>query len=453
MRDAALSWSRGTVYVGPVEIAGQYAAIVAALRTQGVPSHLHLRFDHPFSYDTEPVHQGLPLRVHRWVIRTREQRQLPRFPHRVLLEALRRGAWCVHAVGAIVRYRTFVFAFGTTFAGGRDLPLLRLLGKQVVVVVSNGSEARAPYVDGSRVNESGATIAAQTRRTRKLLARVERWADAVIGAPLSSSTLMDRSFVNYFSIGMPRPPVDPAPPARTSGDRVRIVHAPSNAAVKGTPLIRAAVQELVDAGLPIDYTELSGVSHDDVLARLASCDLVVDQAYSDTPMATLTAEAAAVGCPTVVGGYGWAELRRFVTDEEWPPSATCAPDRLKETIAALVADAEQRERLGRRAHDFVATQWESSVVGARLLRVLTGDIPDSWWVDPLAVTYTNGSGLSDADARRLVAEVIDAGGVEALCLQHNHGLEEAFLDFAGVRPDGGDAPGGRTAPRVEQEGR
>lgn len=444
-----MTWTRGRVYVGPVEIAGHYAAIVAALRTQGVPCDLHLRFDHPFAYNTESVHPGLPLRVHRWVIRTREQRTLPRFPHRVLLEALRRGAWLMHAIGAITRYQTFVFAFGMTFAGGRDLSLLRLLGKRIIVVVSNGSEARAPYVNGSSVNESGATIAAQTLRTRKQLTRIERWADAVIGAPLSSSTLMDRPFINYFSIGMPLPRVERGSATRPTGDRVSILHAPSNLTSKGTHFIRAAVQELIDAGYPIDYLELSAVSHNEVLDQLTACDLVVDQVYSDTPMATLAAEAATANCPSVVGGYGWEELRRFVSDEDWPPSAICQPQKLKQTIEELVADTEKRKQLGNRAREFVATRWEPSVVGARLLRVLTGDIPDSWWVDPLTVNYTNGSGLSDADARRLVVEVVHAAGVKALCLQHNPGLEKAFLDFAGLGAGDSEENGGRCAACVE----
>lgn len=435
-----MSWSRGKVYVGPVEVAGQYAAIVAALRTQGVPCHLHLRFDHPFSYAVDDVHPGRTLRVHRWVIRTRESRTLPHFPHRIALEMLRRITWTIHAIAAIARYRTFIFAFGMTFANGKDIPLLRMLGKRVIVIVSNGSEARAPYVDGHFLCASPTTLVEATRAKRRLLARIERWADVVIGAPLSSSTLMARPFVNYFSIGMPRPSVeDDSTPAHRVSDkgRVRILHAPSRNAIKGTARIREAVQGLIDAGLPIDLEELSDVSHDEVLDRLAAADIVVDQAFSDTPMATLAAEAAGLGRPAVVGGYGWDELRRWVSAEDWPPTAVCPPDDLRGTIEQLVTDPDYREQLGAKARRFVEDQWSEVAVGARLLRVLNRDVPPDWWVDPMAITYTNGGGISAADARRLVRTVVAKGGIEALCLEHNPRLAEAFASFAesdGVEP-------------------
>jgi glycosyltransferase involved in cell wall biosynthesis len=433
MENAPVPWTRGTVYVGPVEIAGQYAAIVAALRTQGVPCHLHLRFDHPFSYATEDVHPGRLMRVHRWIIRKRESRSLPHVPHRVALEGLRRVVWSAHAVAAITRYRTFVFAFGMTFANGHDLPLLRLLGKRVIVVLSNGSEARAPYVDGNHLQDNPAEIAAATRSRRRLLRRIERWASVVVGAPLSSSTLMERPFVDYFAVGMPRPAVaeDGANgDHRSAGSTVRVLHAPSKTSIKGTDLSRAAVQQLIEAGHAIEYEEITGASNDEVLERLAECDLVVDQAFSDTPMATLTAEAAAEGTPTVVGGYGWDELRAVVPDAVWPPSALCRPDRLRETIEQLVTDAHERSALGARAREFVRTRWSEREVGARWLRVLTRDVPEDWWVDPLTVIYTHGCGIAEPDARRMVATLVDEFGVQALCLGHNPELERAFLEFA-----------------------
>ncbi len=143
---------------------------------------------------TDGIHPGAILRAHRAIIRYRGSNDLPRFPHRIALELARRALAFTHGVVAITRYRVFVFAFATTLApGARDLPLLRLLGKRVIVVASNGSESRAPYCCGAQQplmpgeEPDPDSLADQSRRKRALLRRIERWADVVVGAPLGSS--------------------------------------------------------------------------------------------------------------------------------------------------------------------------------------------------------------------------------------------------------------------------
>lgn len=441
------SRSRERVYVGPVEIAGQYGGIVEALATQGVHCDLHLRFDHPFGYPTERVDRGWIMMAHRGIIALRSSRELPHFPHRILLEAARRVLWTLHAVAAVVRYRTFVFAFAMTFAPeGRDLPLLRLLGKRIIVVTANGSEARPPYVDDAHRDFASSDIARAVSKKRRTLARIERWAQVVIGAPLSSSPFLTRPFVNYFAMGMPCRPISP-PPASVVKDHadhddlVRILHAPSNPRAKGTERIREVIQSLIEDGLPIEYSEMIGEPNTVVIERLARTDVVVDQLYCDTPMATLAAEAAAQGKPTVVGGYGWDLLRPYVPEGMWPPSQLCSADTVRDAIAQLVTDPRYREQLGEEAKKFVTTQWSLDAVGERWRMVLEGTYPEDWLVDPLTVIYTNGSLLSDTDARARVRSLINECGVEALGLSHNPRLENAFVVFA-TSPELDPSPSG-----------
>ena len=426
---------QGTVYVGFEEIAGQYGAIVEALQHQSVPCHLHLRLEHPFAYPSQSLHRGWVLKIHRWITSHREHHDLPYFPNRVVLEAVRRVLWFVHAIAAIVRYRTFVFAFGMTFApGARDLPLLRILRKRVVVVVSNGSEARPPYVDDAYRDYPSDKLADVVVRKVRSLRRIEKWADAVIGAPLSSSPFLSKPFVNYFAMGMPcreiKALADTQQVGNTDGQSVRILHAPSNPRGKGTNLIRLAIQSLTETGLSIEYVELTNQPNHVVLEQLAHCDFVVDQLYGDTPMATLASEAARLGKPTVVGGYGWDELRRWVPVDMWPPSETCLPEEVPEAILRLATEASYRLALGRKALDFVRTRWSLSEVGERWLMVLDGAIPNEWWVDPLSVIYERGAAISEVDARTRVQALIESNGVASLGLAHNPELEAAFVEFA-----------------------
>ena len=53
-------------------------------------------------------------------------------------------------------------------------------------------------------------------------------------------------------------------------------------------------------GLPLEYVEIVGQPNDIVLAEIARSAFVIDQLYSDTPMAGFAAEAARLGKPAIV---------------------------------------------------------------------------------------------------------------------------------------------------------
>jgi glycosyltransferase involved in cell wall biosynthesis len=64
---------------------------------------------------------------------------------------------------------------------------------------------------------------------------------------------------------------------------IKIVHAPSNPLVKGTPLVRAAIKKLKEEGYNFEYIELVNVSNDQVLKTLASSHILLNQFYGTLP--------------------------------------------------------------------------------------------------------------------------------------------------------------------------
>ena len=80
-----------------------------------------------------------------------------------------------------MRFDVFVFGFANTFLRLAELPLLRLLRKKVIFVL-HGSDARPPYMNGAarRAPWNAAEVVARTRVQKLRLARIERYADAVI---------------------------------------------------------------------------------------------------------------------------------------------------------------------------------------------------------------------------------------------------------------------------------
>ena len=210
---------------------------------------------------------------------------------------------------------------------------------------------------------------------------------------------------------------------------LRILHAPSNPSLKGTPRLRAAVEELRAAGRTIDLIELVGQPNDVVLRELAACDVVFDQLYSDSPMAGFAAEAAAFGKPTIVGSFDWPEIEREVGASA-PPTYRCHPDDLVSAIALLADDVNLRLRLGEAAHRFVEHRWRPEQVAQRYLRIIAGDVPPDWMRDPRDLRYVAGWGLDVARVAATVRRVIDDEGVAALQVTDKPLLEQRLVELA-----------------------
>ena len=156
-------------------------------------------------------------------------------------------------IWAAARCETFIFGFGSTFFFYLELPLLKLLRRRVVYIF-HGSDSRPPYLDGAMTSpdaweDPGALVRA-TRRMKRRVRKIDRWADVVVDNPLSSH-FHERPVVSFLAIGIPRV----LPPGTPRGHRnvVRAVHSPSHRGAKGSDAIRATIERLQERGLLIEW--------------------------------------------------------------------------------------------------------------------------------------------------------------------------------------------------------
>jgi glycosyltransferase involved in cell wall biosynthesis len=416
------------VFIGPVEIAGYYTRLAGALREVGVDAVAIDLGGHAFGYEQSAA----PNAWVRLATRLNSRAEATRGPRVIRLwwRAASVASRVPLLAWALVRFDAFVFGFGQTLLGGRELPLLRALGKRVVVVF-NGSDARPPYVDGVNMAGPRALSAraciALTRRRKRYLGRIERHADVVVSQP-AFSHLFERPVVDFFRIGVPWVPAPEVEHA--DGPAVRVVHSPSDPAVKGSDTIRRTIDELRAEGRDLRFVELRGVPNAEVRRELARADFVIDQLYSDAPMVGVSTEAATAGRPSIVGGYAWPDLHAIYDDAAMPPVEECHPDELRAAIIRLADDRAYREALGARAKDFVTSTWDRRSIAERFLMLLRGEIDPTWLFDPRRLRYVRGVGLHEERARAIVAACIAEGGVGALQLADKPELEQAFIDFA-----------------------
>ncbi|MBV9411683.1 MAG: hypothetical protein JO148_08805 [Acidimicrobiia bacterium] len=417
------------VFLGLVEVAGYYRNLRDGLEALGVECLFVDLSGNPFDYQSgrQPVGIRMLERLAVWKARTRG-------PVRLALALMLSALKVPLLLWAAARFDTFVFGYRSTFLGYRELPWLRRLGKKIVYCFQ-GSDARPAYLDGSvMAPEHGRSIADclhEVRRTRRALAHIERHADAIIShSPYAQ--FQRRPFVAWLAIGIPTPPVGGAttPGPLGKGGATRILHAPSHAAAKGTDEIRRLIARAEAAGHRLEYTEIMGQPNAVVKRELQRTDLVFDQLYSDTPMAGLASEAAGAGVPALVGGYESASIVAAAPEGRLPPTVYCDPDSTYEALVALVGDAGRRAEIGAAARTFVDEQWAVLAVAKRWLRIVEGDVPNSWLVDPQTIRHVHGVGMSEDRTRKLIRDVISEGGESALGLDDKPELRDALVAFA-----------------------
>lgn len=329
---------------------------------------------------------------------------------------------------ALVRVDAIVFVSSRSLLPGYiDLPIYRLLGKRVIRIFL-GTDSRPRYmtgwhpdvVDEAKQGEACKKLARRVRRQRARVRLMSRFADVVVDNPLCGH-YQERPYINWFHVGFPHDPAfisagDPETVDISPNTLPRVLHSPSNPRVKGTEQIEAVIDKLKKEGVEIAYTQITGMKHAQVLDNLKQCDLVIDQLYSDSPMAGFASEAVACGKPVIVGGYGWDTLEEQL-GEHMAPNLLCVPDDLEETIRQALDDPQRAKVVGEQAYAFMNSYWHQNEVAKRFAHVLTGrGIPDSWWVDPTTIDYWQGLGATDEHRMAVIKALVQTCGIKALGL-------------------------------------
>lgn len=382
------------VFIGLQEISGYYSGLESGLNDIGVAARFINIHPHPFGYAQTQDNPAFARQAVKAVLRHREANRLGRqyWAFWYLLNVTGLLFW------SLSRFDAYIFAWGQTFLPvNLDLLLLRALRKRVIVNVGHGSEARPPYMSYLHEDVKAEELNRRTHDMSRRLRRLERWATCLIGLP-TTAQLLRNDFINFYALGLP---IDQDAHFRASNvagqdqrtKTIRVLHLPSKPQIKGSAYIRAAVERLQESRPDVEYVELTGVSHDEVLKALACCDIVIDQLWSDIPMAMVGLEAAAYAKPSMIGGYAWDFWDELLPPSEMPPSVRFEPEHLVEILERCVSDMSQMHQLGVEACRFVTEKWSAEAVAHRFERILADEVPKEWMFSPANIRYGYGVGL------------------------------------------------------------
>lgn len=414
------------ILIGPGEVAGYFSSLKAGFDDLGIPCEHFVLIPNKFNYQ-ESDYFLRSVYVQLAKLRNVKYR-LIRYVGYCLEAALRLFVFLY----AIIRCDVFITSGFGSFFRFYELPLMKLLGKKIVVVYL-GTDARPPYLSGKHLDDVGkpfdhVTSKNETVSQVKLIRKVERYADVIINHT-ATAQFFTRDFIRLNALGMPiKSHMSLSQTALKQSNVTRILHAPSRPLAKGSLVFKQAIEELRAEGYKIDFIELAGVANSVVLQELEWCDFVLDELYSDVPMAMLATEAAVFGKPVIVGGYYAKQYKIDNPDHEYPPSLYVEPSDIKGAIRKMIDDKDFRLTLGKNAQEFVNQSWNACKVAENYMRLIERDgIPNHWWSKSSTLPYYWGWGLSRESWRKQVGEYISQYGSDGLLLNHNPALRGNIL--------------------------
>ncbi len=426
------------IFIGFVEIAGYYKNLYEGFCQLGLDVCFVNYWEHKFAYHSD--NPRLPLvKIINYFVKTLNSPKASKIQIRFSFLALL-ACETILLAWAIFRFDTFIFGFGTSFYSptsnfkkfkfvNKELPLLKKLGKKVIFIF-NGTDERPPYLDGTLQHLALEDLALFAQEKRKSLEYIEKYADYIVSNPLSSQ-FHKKNSIMFTGIGLPyNPPtnLENKKPTQFKNNKLTILHCPSDLLAKGTELIRAVINELKIAGYVFDYIEISGKPNIEVINAIQEADFIIDQLFSDTPMAGLALEAAWFGKPTIITGYEIEELKLLLGKDNTPPTLNAYPEQLKDLIILLLEDGEFRKKLGSQAQNFVRKNWAAKEVAKRYLSIIQGHVPAYLCFDPNQYSFSGGCGLTKQKKRQNLKNLYEMGGGNIFQVNDKPLLKEKFLN-------------------------
>ena len=418
------------VFLGLNDIGGWHLGLYQGLRKIGVDAVYCSRYVPHKSFEDieqQPFLARLYRKLTQWDFSISKNHIVPKIFARLITSALRIPIF----VWAVSTCDVFIFGFSSGIVSLHEGWLLKLLGKKIIYVF-HGSDARPPFIDATYYTEERRPIAnKRARAMKKKIKIIERYANFCVNSP-TTGHFFEKPFINWqLALGMPYVKSCKAIYTKKQTDgMVRVLHCPSHLEGKGSPLVRQIIAELKNEGLPIDFKEIHGRPHVEVLQGLCEADVVIDQTYSDLALSGFAVEAAHYGKAAVVGSYAQNDTLQIAAQNSMPVRLFKTSEELKPMIRELIMNSSVRELADSESFNFVSNEWSAPRIAERLLRLLRNDIPNEWWMQPSQVTYLEGFGYNRRRAAEMVADYLSRFGAEALFMNDKPRLKGAFIEFS-----------------------
>ena len=332
---------------GLSEVAGQGIYSVLGLRELGEDAQMIVWTPNPFGY---PYDKTLN-------IDKNKKKLLPLYGIKIIC----------FLFYSLFRYDIFQFHYGRSFLFNKEINFLKFFHKKVFYEF-HGSDLRNYKIANKR--NKYFILEENERNQEKIKKRVMKIckkADGIIIHDYELRAYLPKTQQNIFYIPL-RMNVDSFQPTYpdTKGNKIKIVHAPSNAQIKGTEYVIKAIDNLKER-YPIDFILVQNMTQDEAKEIYRKADIVVDQLIIGT-YGVFALESMALGKPVIT--YIMKDMVANFPDELPIQSATI--DNIEDVLERLILSSDLRYELGVAGRKYVEKYHDYKKIAAYLKKIYEG---------------------------------------------------------------------------------
>jgi len=360
------------IFIGSKEVAGIFTFLYFGFKELGIDVSIFLPEQHIYKYQDVKKSwiEKILSQIHRHIYQKRKLK-IVRVIGFSIYSFIKFWVHLFYFPFILIRYDVFIFSSGDTFFWGYDLPIFRFFGKKVIAVFT-GSDTRPVYINPYLHGTSPRVLVQKAKWQKKHLQKLERNNVICINNP-PTAIFHSKPYIKWLKIGIP---VKREGSSKTSVPRfetvtrldsevekmtrqvIEILHSPSNTGIKGSKHILNAMEKIQKQyqdknKKEIKFTLLKDVPNHEVVNYIQRSDFMIDQLFSDTPMAVFASEAAYFGKPSVVAGTYAKDIHHHYEAEDIPPSLYILPEQLETAIKKIIEDDAFRLELSQATQKFV----------------------------------------------------------------------------------------------------
>jgi len=233
-------------------------------------------------------------------------------------------------------YDVYHFHFGAFLPGDIDLPFFKLLGKKIVM-----------HYHGDDIRGRKETFFARRLCHTKFVATPDllKYVPGAVWIP-NPVNLEELLYVG----------------CKRHNSKIKIVHAPSNRAKKGTEYLIDACNGLKKEGCKIELCLIENTPHKEAIETYKQADIIVDQLLLGAGCGVFGFECMALGKPVCV--YVDAENKPYF---ESMPFINASSSNIKENLRILVGDASLRAKLGKKGRKYIESNHNPANAARKVL--------------------------------------------------------------------------------------
>jgi len=416
------------IFIGCYDIAGIFSGLYTGFKDLRIQCTIFLPHVHPFQYSTlEDIPLTMKVLNQLFVFLYRKPKGIFKLIGGGVFFILKWLIMIFYFPFVFFKHDVFIFTSGITFFEGIELPLYRLFGKKVIAVFT-GSDSRPSYFAPNFHGTNISKLVKKAKKQKNHINRLEKY-DVICINYNPIAIFHSKPFINYLYLGVPLNRKTHSEPYKKKRHKIlKILHSPSNPEAKGTKDIIKVIDEINSKEKKVELVLLKGVPNNVVIEKIQEADFVVDQKYSDVPMAIFAAEAAFFGTPTLVCGDYAEQLLLDYDKSVLPPTLYVLPENMKDGIIKMIENKEYRIEMGIKAKEFVRNKWSPKQVAKNYLRIINDDIPTEWIQNPFSLSVISPIGDKKVVAL-LVKSIIDKYGFDSLQIDDKPEIKKGVMDL------------------------